>query len=705
MTKKIKTVIGALRYTVKTLAEKRGIILTVGGDTACTDGKRVNLPVLPEDDETARLLAEGYVDHEAAHVKWTDNKVWDDYCKVKPKLCVNILEDVRIERLQGAKYPGAMINLRRLLHEVVKQGGLAVPPPEDAVGRLMLWLIARERRLVLGQDALADRENTVEGHCRKQYGNDFCDRFVALADQAAGCQSTQDCADLADEIRELIKNPPTPPPPPPPPPPKPDPKSDPESGQDKGKDEEGDKGKEGQEGEDESKGSNADSSDDQEGEEQPEAGDSGSDPDSSPDDGEPSAPSSSDGGNSQSDDGNDADEEGEDQNGSGGATGSGEEEEKGEDSNSSSSSDSQADDGKDADPSPSGPQNAKGAGGEDADSDSTPDDGEPSDPSSSSDSSSDSSRIAKALKALANAEEPEEGEAPDLGSQLAKALNEIAQTGAKGDGDTPLVIANESPNPRADVPLLPQQEDGMREAVVKTSRMTAQLAGLLQSARRKPSYPRQVGTRIDPRSCHLIAVNTPENRVFASRREKVAVNTAVTLLIDRSRSMEWGRQHMLWPAMEATYSTSVALSRIEGVVHSIACYPGMDGEEENVTVLKKFGERPDMRQYNGMYGDGGTPIAEALMWAGMVLTHRHLEKRKIVVLFTDGEPNDDNLAAQAVGVLRKSGVEVYAVFFGKSTFREWIDEDSSRVLDDIQELPKVFITLLKQTLLRKAKAA
>ena len=696
--KKISTVIGALRHTLNVLADKRGLTLTVSGDTACTDGKRVNLPILPENDATAARLAEGYVDHESAHVKWTDFDSWKGYGQKHPAgmSWINLLEDVRIERLQGEKYPGAAINLRQLLYEVVAKGGFPIPPPNEPVGAFELWLAARERRLVLGQDALADREQIVEADCRKRYGNDFCDRFVTLADGVGFCQSTQDCADLAEKIMDLIKNPPMPPPPPPPP--QTDPQSDPESGQDKGKDEdEGDEGKEGREGEDEGKGSNAnaDPSADQEGEEQTEGGDSGSDPDSSPDDGEPSDPSPfSDGGNSQSDEGNDAGEEGEDQDGSGNAAGSGKDGEKDEESNSSTSSGSQSDDGtEDGDPSPTGPQSSNGAGG---DSSAVPGDADPS---------PESSGIAKALKALANAEEPEEGEAPDLGSQLAKALNEIVQTGAKGDGDTPLVIANESPNPRADVPLLPQQEDGMREAVVKTSRMTAQLAGLLQSARRKPSYPRQVGTRIDPRSCHLIAVNTPENRVFASRREKVAVNTAVTLLIDRSRSMEWGRQHMLWPAMEATYSTSVALSRIEGVVHSIACYPGMDGEEENVTVLKKFGERPDMRQYNGMYGDGGTPIAEALMWAGMVLTHRHLEKRKIVVLFTDGEPNDDNLAARAVDVLRRSGVEVYAVFFGKSTFRGWIDEDSSRVLDDIQELPKVFITLLKQTLLRKAKAA
>jgi len=691
MTRKIKTVIGALRHTLAALAERRGLRLTVGGDTAYTNGKIVNIPVLPENDESAALLAEGYVDHEAAHVRWTDFSVPNNRW-------FNILEDVRIERLQGETYPGAKINLRRLAAALA--GGpedVVVPPDDKPIAQFQVWLLARERRLVLGHD-VGGWEQAVEEHCRKQYGNGFCDLFVSLADRVAFCQSTQDCADLADKIMDLIKNPPEPPSPPPKP--KPKPKSKPDQG-------EGEGSEEGEDGEDESEGANAgagSSADQEQGNQENQEGDSGSDSDSSPDDGgDPSESSPSPGSeNSQSDDGNDADEEGEDgDDGAGKADGSGEEGEEDNSSSSSSASDTQSG-GEDADPSSSGPQNSHGAGGEDTGPDSSSDDnGNPSESSPSPDPS----RISKALKALANAKE-EDGDSQDLASQLEKALNEIAQSAASGNGDSPLVIANESPNPYRGATLPPKLEQGMREAVVNTSRMKAQLAGLLQAARRKPSYPRQIGTRIDPRSCHLIAAKTPENRVFQSRHEKVAVNTAVTLLLDRSGSMNWAKQDLLTPAIKAAYATSVALSRVEGVVHNVVCYEGLNGDEEGgVTSLKKFEEKPRPEHYSGLYAGGGTPIAEALMWAGMVLTHRHLETRRIVVLFTDGEPNDPSEAERAVGVLRKSGVEVYAVFFGRGYNRFWIDEASSRVLEDIQELPKVFITLLKQTLLGKAKAA
>ncbi|HOH73727.1 MAG TPA: hypothetical protein PLS43_08830, partial [Syntrophales bacterium] len=269
MTRKIKTVIGALRHTLAALAERRGLRLTVGGDTAYTNGKIVNIPVLPEEDEVAALLAEGYVDHEAAHVRWTNFSVPNNRW-------FNILEDVRIERLQGETYPGAKINLRRLAAALA--GGpedVVVPPDDKPIAQFQAWLLARERRLVLGHDALGGWEQAVEEHCRKRYGNGFCDLFVSLADRVAFCQSTQDCADLADKIMDLIKNPPEPPSPPPKPKPKPKPKSKPDQG-------EGEGSEEGEDGEDESEGGNAgagSSADQEQGNQENQEGDSGSDSD------------------------------------------------------------------------------------------------------------------------------------------------------------------------------------------------------------------------------------------------------------------------------------------------------------------------------------------------------------------------------------------------------------------------------------------
>ena len=50
-----------------------------GGENASTNGSVITLPSVNEDHEMSEVdvkVARGYVDHEAAHVRWTDNEAW-----------------------------------------------------------------------------------------------------------------------------------------------------------------------------------------------------------------------------------------------------------------------------------------------------------------------------------------------------------------------------------------------------------------------------------------------------------------------------------------------------------------------------------------------------------------------------------------------------------------------------------------------------
>ena len=544
--KEKNAVIGALRFTASALAEKRGLKLSIGGNTAYTNGKQIVLPNLPEDDQTARVLAAGYVDHESAHVKWTDftikNNPWQ-----------NILEDVRIERLQGERFPGAVINLENLVKMVVDRGGFAVPAANDHIGRLMLWAAARERRLILKQDALAERENLVEEECRKTLGNEFCDTFVGLVDQLRDCQTTKEVAKLAEEIRKLIKNPPEPLPP---------------------------------------------NSDDSEG---------------------------------------------------AGSDGSG----------------------------------SEGAGS----------DGSGSDGSGGSGASS----IGKALRDLANAEEPEI--APEMGQVIKKMLEEMTRTMDDSSNPSPLPIAEEEKCPEGPPPLWATDRVAlMQQAVLKTGRMSSQLAGLLQSMRLKPAYLRLTGRKIAPRSVDRIAARTPA-RVFEARAERKAVNTAVTLLIDRSGSM----LSKLSRAMAAAYAVVMALERIMGIKTIVAVFPGVQNGNNGIIPIKRENKKAHMTDFlKVMWAEGGTPITESLMWAGMKLTHMRGDvRRRIAILFTDGEPDNPVRAKDAVQKLKDHGIEVYAVILQDRYKYQvtWIDEKSYRVLDNIEDLPNILFGLLRHTLL------
>ena len=95
-------------------------------------------------------------------------------------------------------------------------------------------------------------------------------------------------------------------------------------------------------------------------------------------------------------------------------------------------------------------------------------------------------------------------------------------------------------------------------------------------------------------------------------------------------------------------------------------------------------------------------MAEALLWAGMLLTHR-TERRKIVIPMTDGQPDDIEKTRRAVERLRSCGIEVYGIGILDSSILNWLKESS--VIKQIEELPAALIGLLKEALITKRHAA
>lgn len=77
------------------------------------DAYTVCVPFL-KDDREADALIRGYLDHESAHVLFTDFPVWNERSKKNPDSLVelaNIYEDARVEALMGKTYPGSRLNL------------------------------------------------------------------------------------------------------------------------------------------------------------------------------------------------------------------------------------------------------------------------------------------------------------------------------------------------------------------------------------------------------------------------------------------------------------------------------------------------------------------------------------------------------------------------------------------------------------------
>ena len=69
---KRQTLIHSLPIVASVLGRKYKVKVVIGGDEAKTDGDVIVLPSLPPDNADAAVLAYGYLDHEAGHVRLSD---------------------------------------------------------------------------------------------------------------------------------------------------------------------------------------------------------------------------------------------------------------------------------------------------------------------------------------------------------------------------------------------------------------------------------------------------------------------------------------------------------------------------------------------------------------------------------------------------------------------------------------------------------
>lgn len=135
------------------------------------DGYVLQVPFSPYMTEEQWRYLRGYIDHECGHVKFTDfetyanmyRSVVADCLRYKPgasvtlkdflhdyaSMVVNILEDVRIERLMGIDFPGSRTNLNTLSEYLFKDCySVSMMMGEGMAGRLYSLLFMRVRSLI-----------------------------------------------------------------------------------------------------------------------------------------------------------------------------------------------------------------------------------------------------------------------------------------------------------------------------------------------------------------------------------------------------------------------------------------------------------------------------------------------------------------------------------------------------------------------------
>lgn len=197
----------ALPIVAAALGRKFGVTVAVGGSRACTDGRVIQLPDLPE-DPAARDLAWGYLAHEAAHVRYTDFGAYRRAAQAGPLQAAiqNILEDVRIERALAGPYPGTRATIASVLRRLLADGELAAPAG-DAHPAVLLqgYLLLKLRHEVLRQEPLAAEAERAERRMARVFPARVVRQLNGLMAEVPELGSTAEAVDLAQRIVAMLE--------------------------------------------------------------------------------------------------------------------------------------------------------------------------------------------------------------------------------------------------------------------------------------------------------------------------------------------------------------------------------------------------------------------------------------------------------------------------------------------------------------------
>lgn len=233
-----------------------------------------------------------------------------------------------------------------------------------------------------------------------------------------------------------------------------------------------------------------------------------------------------------------------------------------------------------------------------------------------------------------------------------------------------------------------------------TSKIRSQLYGLVQASQRTSTRNNRTGKRLDRSKLHRVL--SGDTRIFRTPAERKAPNAAVHILVDMSGSMnhaieQYGKLHYFADiARDASLSIAMALEPIKGVNPAVTyfCYH-TDYEPPVISVV---GHGESVVRNAGKFffsAKGSTPMAEAMWYAAYELT-KTKEQRKMMVVITDGAPDDHIRAQEIIELCKKSNVELIGVGICTNSVANLFDNHI--VINDISDLRTTLFQLMSESL-------
>lgn len=189
----------------------RGIQVTQRGITASVKADAsgrpflVNLPFIPDNASVELIDAiQGFLDHEVAHILFTDFNTMGEAMKVNAGGMLNIIEDARIEKAMQAKFSGSGENLSRtgkffLDKYTTPRFTAAAAAGDDKTVQAVL--IVPLIRMMAGQQIFKEYMTPDKMLAVKE----VYDKIKDLAPSIEAASSSKDCLEIAKEITTRLK--------------------------------------------------------------------------------------------------------------------------------------------------------------------------------------------------------------------------------------------------------------------------------------------------------------------------------------------------------------------------------------------------------------------------------------------------------------------------------------------------------------------
>lgn len=328
------------------------------------------------------------------------------------------------------------------------------------------------------------------------------------------------------------------------------------------------------------------------------------------------------------------------------------------------------------------------------------------DASNDSNSSSDSQTPEAASSAMGDAAETGDSDNSDQADNLRQALEASA---AQFEPDTfaqvAEVLSEQAEGHQGVTPLsLPQAEQAMLgdEAILtlsasESAQIRARLRGMVQSSQDNRNHAKRYGLRVATH--RLAASQAGESRLFIQRQPRIAPNAAVHLLVDISGSMGKpigeGNRKYFHVANEAALALAMALEGIPGVVPAVSYFPGIH-QEVSIALLPKQSVRHRAACFD-QKPRGCTPMAQAMWFAANSLLAQK-QKRKLMIVLTDGDPDDWAATHDIVDRCRRSGFELLGIGIQTRSVEKFFPQ--SIVINDVKDLKRELFEVTQQLLIQ-----